>query len=197
MQLLNVRTLLNVLVAGAIIGGSTAQAGSVIGGQAFSVGTTTPNASSILSATQFDFKDITTASPNDGDFTSITLGTSAGTGPFTLSLPAGTFSFGNATFGTFTSSALVSDTPSTTTAGNFRNIALSGTFAGGTLFPGKNDPTSAVLLISLTQAGGTGRPASASFTLVTQAVPEPASVVMMGLGLAGALGVGRLRRKMV
>jgi hypothetical protein len=197
MQRLNVRTLLNVLVAGAIIGGSTAKAGSVIGGQALSVGTTTPNASSILTATKFDFQTITTSNPNDGDFTTISLGTSAGTGPFTLSLPAGTFSFGNATFGMFTASALTSDTPSSTSSGNFRNIALSGTFAGGTLFPGKSDPVSAILLISLTQAGGTGRPASASFSLVTQAVPEPASVVMMGLGLAGALGVGRLRRKMV
>ncbi len=120
---------------------------------------------------------------------SILLGTAAGSGTFTV---PSTFTFGNATFGTFTATGLNFDTSGV----NFRNIELVGTFQGGTLFgPGMDGISNAKLDISLNQVGGPNTAIGATFTLVTTAIPEPASVVMMGLGLVGTLGLARVRRK--
>lgn len=176
----------------AVMSVASAQAGSVIGTESFGVNSTTIDTSSITTATIFNFMGIATTNPSTGDFTSISSGTSASStpGPDTMTVPS-TFTFGNAAFGIFTASSQVFDN----IVGNTRVFELKGTFSGGTLFPGKGDPAAAILDITLSQVGGPGTAIGTSFTLATKAIPEPASVVMMGVGLVGALGLSRLRRK--
>lgn len=71
------------------------------------------------------------------------------------------------------------------------NLSQTFTFAPGT--------TSVSVLKDIAFAGGTAGTGQISFVrqTFTTGVPEPASVVMMGLGLVGAIGVVRLRRKPV
>jgi hypothetical protein len=180
------------LVVVAAMSAASAQAGSVIGTESFSVNSTTIDTSSITTATIFNFTGIATTNPSSGDFSTIipTSGVSASTGIQSLTVPS-TFTFGNAAFGTFTASSQVFDN----VVGNTRVFELKGFFSGGTLFPGKNDMSAATLDITLSQVGGPGTAIGTSFTLATKAIPEPASVVMMGVGLVGALGLSRLRRK--
>jgi hypothetical protein len=194
MHLIRSRSVLSLLLVGAFVAlrATSAQAGSVIGSQTFSIDATSLDTSSVATATVFNFTGIATQGSNDGDFTGISSGLLINSGTEVLTTPF-TFTFGNAIFGTFTATSLVSDTGNSLP--KFRSIELSGIFSGGSLFPGQNDPTPAGLAISLTQSGGPGRPISASFSLVTSPIPEPASVVMMGVGLVGALGLSRLRRK--
>ena len=67
-------------------------------------------------------------------------------------------------------------------------VDLFGTYTPGPAFAGLT-PTPAEVALAFTQAGST---ISASFTV--SAVPEPASMVTMGIGLCGV--VLRLRRRL-
>lgn len=129
----------------------------------------------MTTATSFTFQDIDTDMPSDGDFAATALRPARRLGLLDPALVGPPFSFGSlAGFGQFVSTSVLFDS----TGFRSRSITLAGTFTGGVLFPGLNDVTDALLIIALGQAGGDGRPVSASFTLVTlpTIVPEPSSL---------------------
>jgi hypothetical protein len=100
------------------------------------------------------------------------------------------FTFSNAAIGTFTQTSTAALIASSNVGGFSQTYYILGSYVGG------NVGTTAVpasFTISFTQNGGTGNSISGSGTLVippAPVVPEPASVVMMGLGLVALGGLG-------
>jgi PEP-CTERM motif len=96
------------------------------------------------------------------------------------------FSFTNS-YGTFQQTALAIDG----FVGGFDVFKIVGTFTGGT-YAG---PTNAEVDLAFTEVGGPGTPVSVSGTMaVGGAVPEPASIAMLGLGLMAVGGFVARRR---
>lgn len=161
------------------------------GNQAFAdIGTPTlVGSTSITSATGFNFGSLVTTTSRDGGFTAGATGLSVATSTFNPSAPT-TFTLGNAVFGTFTGVTATQIASTATT----RSYLITGTFAPGTEFGG-GTTQSASLSVSFTQNGGAGTAISDSATLtVPSAVPEPASIALVGLGLAGVAGFSARRR---
>jgi hypothetical protein len=75
-----------------------------------------------------------------------------------------------------------------------QSYILTGLFTPGSAFGG-GAPQFAQLAVSFTQVGGSGSAISDSATLTTLAAPEPASIGLMGLGLASVCGVSASRRR--
>jgi hypothetical protein len=102
----------------------------------------------------------------------------------------GTFTFGNAAFGTFASNAGAEVAAPENTA----TFLFSGVFTPGSFFGGLG-PADAQVLVTLTQGGGPGTAIGFAGTLSISTVPEPAGVLMLGMGLPlGVLWLGRIRR---
>jgi hypothetical protein len=184
-------------VAAMMLGDATAQAGLISGGASFRG--TPQNASS---GTVLDTRNVTSVTKTAGslDFNQAPNFTTTWA-DFVLTTPmptGGGFVLSNATFGTFTSSALLSDTLATEiVAGNGnRTITYKGFFSAGSLFAANiRDATDANLTITLNQSTTNGNTFfSNTMTLTASGVPEPTSIALFGLVALGIVA-RRFRRK--
>ena len=176
-------------------GFSAAKADSV-GSQGFAdLGSPVAVGGNINTATQFTVGSLITNSASTGVFSGIPT-QSFGSVSFDTTVGS-SLSFGNSTFGNFASTSI---TEISNSAGQVSFYVL-GNFTGGsytgTLSP---NPAPASFTVSFTQTpAGTGA-ISDSSTLsippVPSGVPEPSSIVLVGLGLA-SVGVVARRKKAV
>lgn len=141
----------------------------------------------ITGATTYNIGDLASFSNASGFLTGLPY---QNYGPVTFEPAVGTsFSFGDAVFGTFTSTAISFET---STPG-FRSIHILGTYSSGTYDSQAivNDSASVDLSFTQNPIATGGISDSAVFTVPATVIPEPTSLAMMGVGL-GALCI-RLR----
>jgi len=186
------------LLALCVILTSSAQAAQLNGSIGFTADAITADGSGtgdILTATDFTFA--TNPTPPGGPNVPNTQSTTASaTGSF-AAVPVGTIvnsthlllsgsPFLTLTLGanSFTATTLMNDTSA---PGVSRTLDFSGMIAG----PGFTT-TPAIFVLVFSQAGGAGNTISYGGTLSTS-VPEPGSVILMGMGLIGVLGMSRHR----
>ncbi len=150
----------------------------------------------LAGATSFTIGSMSSNGNSTGGFSGLAVGTIFSGSTFTLGVATG-FTFSNATVGTFTQTVA----PVVLSMGVANGVVISesfnilGTYVGG---PVGTMATPASFTVSFTQTGGPGTSISSSGTVnippLGVAVPEPASVVMMGIGLLTAGGFGLRRR---
>jgi len=170
-----------------------AKAAFLTGSIGFFSDTTTINSTDVNTATTFSFSTVKggantveTTSPSTGSFAAVPANTVVNSDTLDLNAAGGTAApFLKLTLGSdsFTATTLLS---STSVGGNTQVVELQGIIAG----PGFST-TPADFALSFTQAGGPNTAISFSGTL--SAIPEPASIILMGMGLIGAMGVSRRR----
>lgn len=116
-------------------------------------------------------------------------------GPVLFNSQVGTsFSFGNPTFGSFTSTAI---TPQDNTLG-LRSFLIVGNYTAGTFDPTlEPNPAPASLQLSFTQSPpATGAiSASATFAIPPVVVPEPSTLMLAYLGIVGGIAADQGRRR--
>ncbi|MFM7207610.1 MAG: PEP-CTERM sorting domain-containing protein [Planctomycetaceae bacterium] len=166
-------------------------AGTSTGSQGFAdIGSPSTDTGNINTATTFTIGNLISTGANNGYF----LGLSTQIfGPVAFNPGVGSsISFGNATFGSFLSTSI---TQQTSAAGE-RSFLVLGNYTAGTfnpsLFP---SPAPASLTIAFTQTPpGTGA-ISDSATLAIPPVPEPSTLVLACVGIAGGLLFQQSRRR--
>jgi len=199
------RLLLLLAFTAAVLGiENPAQAAFITGSQAYSSSSTTsaPNndIDSAVFTIHWDTITFPAGPPNsDGDFVGVSgsfINVYDTTSAATLLAPP--FEFGGPGYGIFTATAV---TQNTLTPNAFRNIQFVGTFTPSSppFAPGLL-PSPATLSISLTQSAQPTATSpgilSASATLSTQSVPEPATIVLLGTFVApAAFGFWMHRRR--
>jgi hypothetical protein len=116
-------------------------------------------------------------------------------GPVTFNTSVGSsLTFGNATFGTFTSTSITEQT----NALGERSFYVLGSYTAGTFNPALTpNPAPASLIVGFTQspAGSGAISDSASLSIPPAAVPEPSTLVLATVGVAAVASVDMERRR--
>ena len=195
------RTLLApAFVALLVVSGTTAQAAFATGTQGLADnGSPTTDTGNLSTATTFTFgAPVKTTSSESGDFLSTpgNVGLTLATSVLSLASPT-TFSVGNAALGMFTGSTITQLFSSILPGAEVRAFYVLGSFTSGTNFGTPSSTTPASLTISFTQStinGVSSFSDSSTLSIPPSAVPEPASIAMLGLGLVGSIGFAARRR---
>ena len=178
-------TLAAILGAASIV---PAMAGPINGSLPFSDFNATQNGAIISASTLFSDTDTLTSGTGVGDFGIVPLATDYG--PFTLDLSmiatGGGVTISNAAFGSFsaTSGEIVTQND------NFLDVYLLGTYTPGPAFDPSITADAASFRLQFNQSGAS-LSGAATLSAPPAGVPEPASALLIGLGLCG---VARLRR---
>lgn len=189
---MNLRSSTRLLFLLAVITGCTTMlhANAISGSLAFTGLSVSMVGRNLGTATMLFGRGSQTTDDGTGDFSVIPLSTSFG--PFSVTKTTfstgGGFSISNPEYGRFdaTGGEIVKVSP------NHLGLDLTGTYTPGPLLVGLT-ASPAHAAISFTQNGAS---ISASWTLATStAVPEPGTLVTMGIGLCGAAVI--VRRKLV
>jgi len=167
--------------------------GTSTGSQAFAdIGSPTVDSGNINTGTSFTIGNMISTGASIGYFTGLPTQLF---GPVTFSAASGSsLTFGNATFGTFTSTSI---TEQTNAAGE-RSFYILGNYSAGTFNPALTpSPAPASLIVGFTQSpAGTGAISdSASLSIPPAAVPEPSTIVLATVGIAAAVAADRMRRR--
>lgn len=166
--------------------------GTSTGSQAFAdIGAPSVDSGNINTATSFTIGNLISTGANAGYFTGLPTQIF---GPVAFSPAVGSsLSFGNAAFGSFLSTSI---TEQTNVAGE-RSFYVLGNYTAGTFDPAlAPNPAPASMIVGFTQSpAGTGSISdSASISIPPAAVPEPSTILLAGVGLAGGLVVDQSRR---
>ena len=168
-------------------------AGTPTGSQGFSdLGSPSADTGNIDTSSTFTIGNLSTSGANAGFFSGFPAASSFGSVAFTIT--SGTsLSFSNASFGSFASSSITEDA----SGPGFRTFLVLGNYTAGSFFsstPLIPNPASASFRIAFTQSPvGTGV-ISDSSTLAIPPVPEPSTLMLACVGIAGGLAVEQNRR---
>jgi hypothetical protein len=170
--------------------------GTSNGSQGFAdIGAPSVNTGNVSTATTFTIGNMISTAAQTGYFTGLS---SQIFGPVAFNPAVGSsLSFGNGTFGNFLSTSIVEQTNSTTGGSAERSFYVLGNYTAGTFNPALTpSPAPASLLISFTQTpAGTGAISdSATLSIPPAAVPEPSTLMLACVGIAGGIAIQQNRR---
>jgi len=179
----------------------TAQAAFATGTQGMADnGSPSINSTELSTATVFTFgTPFVTTTSETGDFKTVAgnSGLTLTTSVLNLAAPTA-FRVSNTAFGTFTSTSIVQLFSSILPGAEVRAFYVLGSFTGGTNFGAGSASTPASFTVSFTQSttgGVSSFSDSSTLSIPPASVPEPTSVAMLGLGLAGVAGYTARRRR--
>jgi hypothetical protein len=176
--------------------GYSTQAGTVSGSQSFAdAGTATADTGNINTATSFTIGDMVSTGSQEGAFIAYPPLTSFGSISFSLSNPV-SFSFGNGSFGSFTSTSI---SEALSTPGSVEFYILGNYTPGSFVGIGPAQPASFTLGFEQTPASTGSISDSGTFATPPApppGIPEPASVVLVGIGLTSVSLFRMLRKRM-